>query len=46
MDGFGEYRWTDGRIYSGEYREDKKHGYGIYKWVDGREYQGNWALGK
>ena len=46
MDGYGVYTWTDGREYSGEYKEDKKHGYGVYKWNDGRKYFGNWGLGK
>jgi hypothetical protein len=30
MDGVGTYKWSDGRRYEGEYKEDKKHGYGIY----------------
>lgn len=32
MDGRGIYKWKDGRIYNGEYKDDKKHGYGIYTW--------------
>lgn len=46
MDGYGIYTWRDGRVYKGEYRDDKKHGFGIYKWADGREYAGNWYRGK
>ena len=46
MHGQGVYTWADGRIYEGEYRNDKKHGYGIYKWADGRIYQGWWYKGK
>lgn len=32
MHGKGIYTWSDGRIYEGEYLNDKKHGFGIYKW--------------
>ena len=38
MEGFGVYTWSDGRIYIGYYKEDKKNGFGIYRWSDGREY--------
>ena len=40
------YRWKDGRVFSGEYLNDKKHGYGIYEWDDDRKYSGYWANGK
>ena len=46
MEGIGVYRWKDGRIYIGEYLNDKKHGYGIYQWQDSRQYTGYWANGK
>ena len=46
MEGMGIYKWNDGRSYSGEYSDDKKHGYGIYRWQDGRQYSGYWVLGK
>lgn len=46
MEGVGAYIWNDGRIYEGEYRDDKKHGYGVYKWADGRKYSGYWCRGK
>ena len=36
MEGVGVYTWSDGRIYEGEYKDDKKHGYGIYTWADQR----------
>lgn len=41
MHGTGEFRWADGRVYRGEYVNDKKHGKGVYTWPDGRMYQGN-----
>lgn len=40
MDGKGEFRWPDGRKYTGYYVEDKKHGYGEFEWPDGRKYKG------
>jgi hypothetical protein len=42
MDGVGVYLWSDGRRYTGEYKDDKKHGYGEYSWADGRVYSGCW----
>ena len=36
MHGLGVYTWPDGRVYEGEYREDKKHGFGVCTWPDGR----------
>ena len=38
MDGYGEFSWPDGRIYKGEYKDDKKHGEGEFFWPDGRKY--------
>jgi len=28
MHGKGTFKWPDGRVYVGEYFEDKKHGFG------------------
>lgn len=42
----GIYKWQDGRMYHGEYSQDKKNGFGVYVWVDGRAYLGNWTTGK
>jgi hypothetical protein len=36
MEGKGTFTWADGRIYVGDYKNDKKHGTGIFKWPDGR----------
>lgn len=30
MHGKGTYKWLDGRMYHGEYANDKKHGFGVY----------------
>lgn len=56
MHGKGVYTWKDGRVYDGEYVEDKKNGYGVYRWADGRSnkltniftlvYEGQWENGK
>jgi hypothetical protein len=32
MDGEGKFTWPDGRIYEGEYKDDKKEGYGTFEW--------------
>ena len=40
MHGYGVYRWQDGRLYEGDYFNDKKHGNGRYVWADGRQYIG------
>jgi hypothetical protein len=45
MHGKGTYKWLDGRVYHGEYSNDKKHGFGVYIWADGRAYMGKWADG-
>lgn len=42
----GIYIWNDGRVYQGQYKDDKKHGFGIYTWADGRCYEGYWYRGK
>lgn len=28
MHGKGVFKWPDGRVYTGQYLNDKKHGYG------------------
>jgi hypothetical protein len=34
------FKWPDGRVYEGDYFNDKKHGNGKVSWPDGREYEG------
>lgn len=46
MHGNGEFKWSDGRVYVGEYANDKKHGQGVYTWPDGRYYDGRFHNGK
>ena len=46
MEGKGTFTWSDGRVYVGEYLNDKKDGKGEFKWPDGRSYDGKWKNGK
>ena len=46
MEGKGIFKWPDGRVYEGEYKNDKKDGYGEFEWADGRKYKGYWKNGK
>ena len=46
MNGKGKFEWPDGRIYDGEYKNDKKEGHGVFTWPDGRQYDGNWKNGR
>ena len=46
MHGEGTYKWGDGRIFMGQFKNDSKCGVGIYLWKDGRAYNGGWLDGK
>ncbi len=46
MEGYGIFTWKDKRKYSGEYKNNLKHGKGTMSWTNGRKYQGNWSYGK
>ena len=35
MHGQGVLTWADGKIYEGEFVNDKRSGYGNFKWKDG-----------
>lgn len=48
MNGYGEYNWSDGKKYKGEFKLDKKDGFGIY-YCDNpsvKVYIGFWKNGK
>ena len=36
MEGEGEFKWPDGRIFKGNYKNGKKNGYGVLSWPDGK----------
>ena len=38
MHGKGEFYWVGGKVYIGDYVDDKKEGFGILKWSDGNHY--------
>ncbi len=46
MNGKGVTIWPDGKIYTGEYTDDKKNGFGTFEWSNGKKYKGNWKMGK
>ena len=46
MHGQGKLTWADGKIYTGEFKENLRDGFGKFTFRDGREYKGMWVLGK
>lgn len=42
IEGFGEYKWADGRSYEGYWLQNLMHGQGVYIWTDGRRYEGEY----
>lgn len=44
--GEGTYRWKDGMVYEGEFRDGKMHGFGRCEFPDGRVYKGEWREGQ
>jgi 1-phosphatidylinositol-4-phosphate 5-kinase len=40
--GYGIYRWADGGVYYGEWKENMKDGQGYKRWADGDEYCGEY----
>lgn len=55
MNGVGIFKFTDGRVYDGEFLNGSRHGkgkvlevtnVGVYTWPDGRSYDGQWKDGK
>lgn len=40
--GKGIYRWNNGSIYDGEYRNDLRHGHGRFMWANGESYTGDY----
>ena len=47
MDGYGLYKWSDGRKYLGGYKKDKREGFGIFFWREQLKiYAGFWFNGE
>lgn len=46
MEGYGTFRFSDGKVYAGFYKGDKKEGFGVFTWNNGKQYKGNWFSGK
>ena len=40
MNGYGIYKFIDGRIYFGEWNNNLMNGYGEFYWIDGKKYFG------
>ena len=43
MHGKGVFTYKDGKVYKGDYVNDKKEGHGVCEWPDGRSYDGSWS---
>jgi len=46
MHGSGTFRYADGSVYEGEWKDGKRHGTGTCQYVDGNVYEGEWKDGK
>ena len=46
MEGNGKLMWRDGKMYEGNFVNDKREGQGTFSWADGRKYIGEWKAGK
>lgn len=46
MNGWGEFKWPDGRIYRGYYKNDIKDGEGEFTIDENTKYKGGWKNGK
>ncbi|KAL3642626.1 Phosphatidylinositol 4-phosphate 5-kinase 9 [Castilleja foliolosa] len=44
-DGQGDYTWSDGCTYNGEWQRGMRHGYGKLKWPSGALYDGEFSSG-
>ena len=42
-DGYGEYYWTDGSVYKGDFKQGVRHGYGIWK-DENETFKGHYRL--
>ena len=40
------YKYKDGSVYIGNYKDGRRHGKGTFTWENGNKYKGNWQNGK
>ncbi len=45
-DGKGIYKWNDGGVYEGDFKNGGREGYGKINLIDGSSYEGNWVKNK
>lgn len=46
MEGTGTYQWTDGRKYTGDWKDNMMHGFGVFTFEDERVYRGEYINDK
>jgi len=46
IEGFGTYKWADGREFTGDWINQKIYGFGVQDYADGRRYEGFYKLDK
>lgn len=39
-------KFPNGASYTGQWKDDQRHGYGVQIWIDGSKYEGNWKNNK
>ena len=46
MDSYGEFKWPNGQIFMGMYKNDMKNGPGEFRWANNYIFKGNYIEGK
>ncbi len=44
-EGYGTYRFANGDVYMGNFKDGKQHGQGTFVWASGDKYEGEWKDG-
>lgn len=45
-DGFGTYRFANGDVFIGQFKNSKQNGQGTFLWATGEKYEGAWEEGR
>jgi len=45
-EGYGVFKWADGKMYKGHWKDGKQHGKGILVDQEGKETEAEWVEGK